>query len=98
MAEVNSEIDALDANELNDVYNKMLRLFNYVCNNVFLLKIVALPARVPLYDARMESVQDIENFYGEKPQEEMPKVNQLKLKLSKDRTLLQELYLLNQEK
>lgn len=73
VAEVNSEIDALDANELNDVYNKMLRLFNYVCNNVFLLKIVALPARVPLYDARMESVQDIENFYGEKPQEEMPK-------------------------
>ena len=73
VADINNEIDALDANVLSDVYKKMLRLFNYICNNVFLLKTIALPARIPIYDACIETVKGIENYYGEKTQEEMPK-------------------------
>lgn len=72
VADINNEIDTLDTNELIDVYKKMLRLFNYVCNNIFLLKTVSLPARIPIYDACIESVKNIENFYGEKSREEIP--------------------------
>lgn len=62
---INKELDSLDIKQLGTAYNNMLNLFNYVCNNVFCLKPLTLPARVPLYGMQMETIEDNENFYGE---------------------------------
>ncbi len=70
--DINKELNALDVKQLKDVYQKMLLLFNFVCKNTLCLKMMTLPARVPIYDAMMETVGDVESFYGEKPNAEIP--------------------------
>lgn len=65
--QINSELDALDAGKLKEVYDHMLDFFNYICNNVFCLKPLALAARIPIYGSQMVTQEDVVNFYGEKP-------------------------------
>lgn len=67
VTQIDTELDSLDVKELHDVYVHLLDLFNYICNNVFLLKSIAIPNRSRIYDAFIESVPEIENYYGEKP-------------------------------
>lgn len=66
--QINSELDALDAGMLKEVYDHMLDFFNYICNNVFCLKPLALAARIPIYGSQMVTPEDVETFYGEKPE------------------------------
>ena len=70
---INKELDALDIGELKKVFDNMLCLFNYLCNHVFCLKMLSLPVRSPIYGAQMETVEDLEDFYGQKPSSEFPK-------------------------
>lgn len=65
--QINKELDALDAGELKKVYDHMLDFFNFICNNVFCLMPVRLPARTPMYGTQMVIPDGVENFYGEKP-------------------------------
>lgn len=67
--QINKELDALDAGKLKEVYDQMVNFFNFLCNNVFTLKMLMLPARVRIYGAQMVTPVDVEDFYGEKPQE-----------------------------
>lgn len=67
VTQIDTELDSLDVKELHDVHVHLLDLFNYICNNVFLLKSIAIPNRSRIYDAFIESVPEIENYYGEKP-------------------------------
>lgn len=67
--QINNELDALDVDKLMKAYNHMLCFFNYICNNVFCLKVVSLPARVRIHGAQMVTPGNIETFYGEKPVE-----------------------------
>ena len=66
--QINSELDALDARKLKEMYDHMLDFFNYICNNVFCLKPLTLPARSPIYGSQMVTPEDVETFYGEKPE------------------------------
>ena len=70
--DINKELDLLDTDKLSVVYGYMLNMFNYIANNVFLLKAVTLPARVPIYGVQMETAGDLESFYGEKPVGDIP--------------------------
>ena len=72
VVDINKELDLLDTDKLSVVYGYMLNMFNYIANNVFLLKAVTLPARVPIYGVQMETAGDIESFYGEKPAGDIP--------------------------
>ena len=72
VVDINNELDSLDAHELKSVYVNMLRMFNFICNNVFCLTALSLPPRVPLYGTQMETVGEIESFYGDKPDSEFP--------------------------
>ena len=65
--QINSELDALDAGKLKEVYDHMLDFFNYICNNVLCLKPLALAARIPIYGSQMVTPEDVKTFYGEKP-------------------------------
>ena len=67
--QINKELDAFDAGKLKKLYDHMLNFFNFICNNVFTLKMLSLPARVPIYGAQMETPVDVVDFYGEKPLE-----------------------------
>lgn len=69
---INKELDSLDAQKLRSVYVNMLRMFNFICNNVFCLTALRLPPRTPIYGAQMETVGEIESFYGDKPDMEIP--------------------------
>lgn len=71
--DINKELDALDIGKLKKVYDNMLCLFNYLCNHVFCLKMLSLPARSPIYGAQLETVEDLEDFYGKKLSSEFPK-------------------------
>lgn len=70
--EINNELDLLNVEELKKAYSNMLLLFNFICNNVFCLKMLALPARSPIYGAQMKTTEGNENFYGESVQTEIP--------------------------
>lgn len=70
--DINKELDALDVEQLKSAYQNMLLLYNSICNNTLCLKMLTLPARVPIYDAMMETVGDVESFYGELPDAEIP--------------------------
>lgn len=63
--EINQLLDALDVAELNKVYGDMLKMFNFICRNVFLLRPIAMPARVPVHGSQFVSLENNENFYGE---------------------------------
>lgn len=78
VAQIDIELDCLNINDLHDVYIHMLNLFNYICNNVFLLKPIALPCRSRIYDAFIESITDTDDYYGEKPN--MSNVKELDIK------------------
>lgn len=65
--QINSELDALDAGKLKEMYDHMLDIFNYICNNVFCLQPLALAARIPIYGSQMVSLENVETFYGEEP-------------------------------
>lgn len=66
VTQINVELDSLNIKDLHDVHTHMLDLFNYICNNVFLLKPMVLPCRSRIYGSYIESAPDIENYYGEK--------------------------------
>lgn len=66
--QINKELDDLDAGKLKEIYDQMLSFFNFICKNVFTLKMLTLPARVRIYGAQMETPVGVEDFYGEKPQ------------------------------
>ncbi len=67
--QINKELDTLDASKLKEMYDHMLDFFNFICNHVFTLKMITLPARVRVYGAQMETTEDVVDFYGEKPAE-----------------------------
>lgn len=62
---INKELDSINIGEIKETYKQMLRLFNYICNNVFCLKMLALSPRTPIYNAQFESIENNDNFYGE---------------------------------
>lgn len=62
---INKKIDSINIGEIKETYKQMLRIFNYICNNVFCLKMLALPPRTPIYNAQFESIENNDNFYGE---------------------------------
>lgn len=64
-AEINAELDALNISELRRIFADMLKMFNYVCNNVFTLKMLAIQPRHVIHGAKMERMKDAETFYGE---------------------------------
>lgn len=72
VTDINKELDALDIQIIKNVYDNMLQMFNFICNNVLCLTALRLPARSPLYGAKMETVGEIESFYGEKPDVGIP--------------------------
>lgn len=74
LEDINGELDAVDIEELDSVYRKMLDLFNFICRSVLLLRPLTLPARSPIYGARFETMKGIEDFNGNTPEEpEMPR-------------------------
>ena len=64
--EINAELDALDISELRRIFADMLKMFNYICNNVFTLKMLAIQPRHIIHGVKMEHMKDAETFYGEK--------------------------------
>lgn len=64
--EINAELDALDISELRRIFADMLKMFNYICNNVFTLKMLAIRPRHVIHGTKMERMKDAETFYGEK--------------------------------
>lgn len=66
--QINQELDALDADKMKEMYDHMLDFFNFICNNVFCLKMLSLPPRVRVHGAQMVIPEDVETFYGEKPE------------------------------
>lgn len=72
VADINRELDALDVSVLKKVFCDMLNMFNFICNSVLCLEPLTLQARIPLHGVQMETVKDIENFYGESPEVELP--------------------------
>lgn len=69
---INELLDALNVEELNKAYGDMLNMFNFICNNVFLLKFIALPARFPVYGSQFVTIENNENFYGEAMESLLP--------------------------
>lgn len=67
LSQIDAELDNIVMDELHTVYEHMLNLFNYICNNVSLLKPLALPARSKIFNAQIETVSGTETFYGESP-------------------------------
>lgn len=55
VTDINKELDALDIQIIKNVYDNMLQMFNFICNNVLCLTALRLPARSPLYGAKMET-------------------------------------------
>lgn len=70
--EINAELDALDISELKRIFADMLKMFNYICNNVFTLKMLAIQPRHVIHGVKMESMKDAETFYGEKDDGMLP--------------------------
>lgn len=62
---INKKLDSINIGEIKETYKQMLRIFNYICNNVFCLKMLALSPRIPIYNAQFESIENNDNFYGE---------------------------------
>lgn len=71
--EINQLLDALDVAELKKAYHNMLNMFNYICRNVFLLRLIAMPVRVPIHGSQFVTLDNNENFYGEVIETELPK-------------------------
>lgn len=63
--EINTKLNSLNTKELHDAYNKMLSIFNFICNNVLCLTMMRLPTRSPIYGGQIEPLINNENFYGE---------------------------------
>lgn len=62
--DINSILDGLEMTEVYSRYLEMLRLFNYICNNTFVLQMHRLPPRSFLNDdSRFVKVEGITNFY-----------------------------------
>lgn len=70
--DINCILDSLNVDDLDMAYKNMLNLFNFICKNVFCLKMLTMPPRFPLYGLQMETIKNNENFYGEKSHAEMP--------------------------
>ena len=61
-AEINAELDAMDISELRRIFADMLKMFNYICNNVFTLKMLAIQPRHVIHGAKMERMKDADTF------------------------------------
>ena len=70
--DINRKLDALNISELKRAYDDMLMMFNWICGNVFCLKMMNLPARIPLHGSQMVMLEDNDNFYGEEVNPELP--------------------------
>ena len=70
--EINKLLDAVNVAELNKAYGDMFNIFNFICRNVFLLRIIAMPTRVPIHGSRFVTLDNNENFYGEEIEAELP--------------------------
>ena len=70
--EIDAELDAMDMSELRKAYSDMLNMFNFVCNNVFTLKVLSIEPRSFMYGMKMESMPDAETFYGAKDESKSP--------------------------
>lgn len=69
---INKELDAVNVSELEYVYENMLNMFNFICGKVLCLSMLNIPARTPVFGARMETIEDNENFYGELSEDGLP--------------------------
>lgn len=70
--DINKLLDAVNVAELSKAYRDMLNMFNFICRNVFLLRIIAMPTRVPIHGSRFVTLENNENFYGEEIEAELP--------------------------
>lgn len=61
--QINQQLDTVTINELIDLYKSMRNFWEYLVNHVFFLKMVAIPARSPLYDAQFVSGIEQKTFY-----------------------------------
>lgn len=67
VSQIDVELDSIVIEDVKKIYINMLDMFNYICNNVFLLKPLTLPARSKIFNAQIETVSGTETFYGESP-------------------------------
>ena len=67
VSQIDIELDSIVIEDLKRVYTNMLDMFNYICNNVFLLKPLALPPRSKIFATQIETVSGLETYYGESP-------------------------------
>ena len=67
ISKIDAELDSIAIDELYDVYTQMLNMFNYICKNVFALKMISLPARSKIFAAQIETIPQNETYYGEVP-------------------------------
>lgn len=67
VSQIDIKLDCIVIEDLKRVYTNMLDMFNYICNNVFLLKPLTLPARSKIYATQIQTVSGTETYYGEPP-------------------------------
>lgn len=79
ISKIDAELDSIAIDELYDVYIHMLNMFNYICNRVFTLKMISLPARSKIFAAQIETIPQNETYYGE-----VPKISPIQELNSKD--------------
>lgn len=65
VSSINGKLDGLNWRELDKAYEDMLKMFNYICREVFLLRMISLPSRIPIYGSQVVELEGNENFYGE---------------------------------
>lgn len=68
LADINNMLDAVDYEHLNRIYTDIRNFWEFLVNNVFLLTMVSIPARSPLYESRFESIDRPKQFYGTEPE------------------------------
>lgn len=66
IAEINMALDSLSINKMYEQYENMLNLFNFICQNIFLLFPLRIPPRSIMYNSKMASIEGVTDFYGKK--------------------------------
>lgn len=61
--EINELLDTDDIEYKKAIYMDIRKFWEFLVNNVFLLTMVSIPARCPLYESRFESIDRPKQFY-----------------------------------
>lgn len=66
LAEINDMLDTFGIEQQKEIYKDIRNFWEFLVNNVFLLTLVSIPARSPLYESRFESIERPKHFYDTK--------------------------------